>query len=491
MARDYAKLHEKEYDEIVLENEALLKENKRLKNIEKVVISTSIKMNELLDSNKELVSTNKELLKRIIEKDQLIQKLLDEIERLKNNNHKDSSNSSKPSSTNGTKIIPNNRKKTGKKAGGQVNHIAYTLKAHDVEEMLKDKDNVKHIKKAIKALDKKCPKYIVDLAFDIIITENITDNIDKLNEVQYGNKIKGLCVLLATNSYMSYDKIVDLICIITNGKIKLSKGTLVNWINEFSDSIDNEIESIKNNLLDNDIMHVDDSTMKVNGMNYYQLCLCNNQSVLLQASDTKSRKAWGNTIVPKYLGTIMKDGTRVFDHLSNKKAQCNVHISRYLKGAYEFSGMKHKAPHSLSSLLNGINNYRNALISLNYTCFSSEKVDKYIKRYDELIEQWGKELKGKSKTLYKEEIRLYNRMKGKDKNEILLFIKDFSIPFTNNIAEAAQRGIKIKQKIGKFRSETGASNHCKIKSFILTLIKRKKPIMDSINQILENKSVLA
>ncbi len=83
MARNYAKLHEKEYDEIVLENEALLKENKRLKNIEKVVISTSIKMNELLDSNKELVNTNKELLKRITEKDQLIQKLLDEIERFR------------------------------------------------------------------------------------------------------------------------------------------------------------------------------------------------------------------------------------------------------------------------------------------------------------------------------------------------------------------------------------------------------------------------
>lgn len=83
MARNYAKLHEKEYDKIVLENEALLKENKRLKNIEKVVISTSIKMNELLDSNKELVNTNKELLKRITEKDQLIQKLLDEIERFR------------------------------------------------------------------------------------------------------------------------------------------------------------------------------------------------------------------------------------------------------------------------------------------------------------------------------------------------------------------------------------------------------------------------
>ncbi|MGN1338149.1 MAG: transposase [Candidatus Coprovivens sp.] len=483
MARNYAKLHEKEYDEIVLENEALLKENKRLKNIEKVVIDTSLKMNELLDSNKEL-------LKSIQEKDQLIQKLLDEIERLKNNNNKNSSNSSKPSSTNGTKIIPNNRKKTGKKAGGQVNHIAHTLKSCDVEEMLKDKTHVKHIKRVIKKLDKKYPKYIVDLAFDIIVTENITDNIDKLNDVQYGNKIKSLCVLLATNSYMSYDKIVDLIKIITSGKINLSKGTLVNWINEFSDSIDSEIESITNNLLNNNVMHVDDSTMKVNGMNYYQLCLCNQDSVLLQASNKKNREAWSNTVVSNYIGIVMKDGTRVYDNLCIQKAQCNVHISRYLKGAYEFSNGKHKAPNKLRSFLNGINDYRNKMIKSGDKCFSKTQIDKYINRYDELIEEWENELNEESKVIYGEEIKLYKRMKGKDKDEILLFIKNFDIPFSNNIAEAAQRGIKIKQKIGKFRSVEGANNHCKIKSLILTLIKRKKSIMDHIIQIFESKSVL-
>lgn len=61
------------------------------------------------------------------EKDKQIEKLTDEnqkmkqeIKRLKNQNQKDSSNSNKPSGTNGfKKVITNRREKSNKKQGGQ------------------------------------------------------------------------------------------------------------------------------------------------------------------------------------------------------------------------------------------------------------------------------------------------------------------------------------------------------------------------------------
>ena len=125
MATNYVKLHEKQMDKLIEENEALNKENKRLKNIEKILLETNSKIDALLDMNKLLLESNKELKKSIEEKDEIISKQADEIQRLKNNNNKDSSNSSKPSSTNGSKIIPNSREKSNKKAGGQltISHI--------------------------------------------------------------------------------------------------------------------------------------------------------------------------------------------------------------------------------------------------------------------------------------------------------------------------------------------------------------------------------
>ena len=116
MSSNYSKLHEKEYDKLVIENEALLNENKRLKDIEKALVSLTIKIDELIE-------INKQNLKEIKKKDELIKKLTEEIERLKNNNKKDSSDSSKPSSNNGSKIIPNNRPKSTKSKGWQKNHI--------------------------------------------------------------------------------------------------------------------------------------------------------------------------------------------------------------------------------------------------------------------------------------------------------------------------------------------------------------------------------
>ena len=46
--------------------------------------------------------------------------------------------------------------------------------------------------------------------------------------------------------------------------------------------------------------------------------------------------------------------------------------------------------------------------------------------------------------IYADEIKLLNRVICKDKEEIIFFMNDFKIPFTNNNALVAQRGIKIK-----------------------------------------------
>ena len=478
MATNYVKLHEKQIDKLIEQNEALHQEMKEMKDYFKETIN-SLK-DELKKSNEE----NAELKK-------VIELLNEEIIRLKNNNNKDSSNSSKPSSTNGSKIIPNSREKSNKKAGGQHKHEPHTLKAKDIEVLIKDKKNVKYITKTIDNLNKKYPKYVIDLVVDVLITENKNGNIDKLNEVQYGETIKSIVILLATDNYMSYDGIIKFISALTNNTIQLSKGTLVNWINGFTESLNDEITTIENGILGGYYVNADDSAIKINGNNYNQLCLCNASSVLLYASKTKSKEAWDKTILSKYVGIIIKDGTKVYDKYNNLKGQCCAHIIRYLKGAYEFSEKKHGAPKKISNFLREINEDRSQKIAKEISSFTEDEIAKYLKEYDYLIELWGKELEGESKIIYKDEINLYNRMKDDQKDEILRFITDFKIPFTNNNAESAQRGIKVKQKVGKFRSENGAADYCTIKSFILSVKKRNISVIESIKNILVGRSVLS
>ena len=75
-------------------------------------------------------------------------------------------------------------------------------------------------------------------------------------------------------------------------------------------------------------------------------------------------------------------------------------------------------------------------------------------------------------------------------DEILYILKGFKVPSTNNNAETSQRGAKIKQKIGKFRSLEGATIYVVIKSCISTYQKNGINLYKAIMALLNNEPIL-
>ena len=78
-----------------------------------------------------------------------------------------------------------------------------------------------------------------------------------------------------------------------------------------------------------------------------------------------------------------------------------------------------------------------------------------------------------------------------DREKVLLFLKDFNVPSTNNNVESSQRGGKINQQIGKFRSKKDANNYLIIKSCILTYKKQNLDILESLTKSFEGLNILA
>lgn len=74
----------------------------------------------------------------------------------------------------------------------------------------------------------------------------------------------------------------------------------------------------------------------------------------------------------------------------------------------------------------------------------------------------------------------------KYQREILAFLRDFTIPFTNNQAERDLRMMKLRQKIaGTFRSEEGALNFCRVRGFIATVKKHNRPVLPELGRVFE------
>ena len=424
-------------------------------------------------------------------------KLRDDNDRLKKQLNNNSNNSSKPPSSDIKKNIPNNREKSNKKAGGQKGHTAHFLSKKAVEEKIKTKEFKHEIINMgnTNNSNEYVSKYILDLKVDIIAKEyrffkdeNGKYNIPKefLANVQYGNELKTMCTVLNTEGIVALDRLSNFVNCITHNAISIAKGSIVNFIKELDNKSKYIIDKIEEKLLNAELMNTDATIGRCENKNICVRTYSTKGYTLLKATYGKGKKDIEKTnILNRYTGTLVHDHETVMYNYGNKHVECNVHISRYLKGNYE--NTKNKWSLEMRSFLCSLNEYRKDLKAKEKNNFEEEQLERYSKRYDEILAKGYKEnRKIKSKYLRQEEQKLLNRL-SKYKENHLMFLYDFSVPFDNNLSERDLRHVKVKQKVsGHFNSIEGIQMYLHIKSIIGTLKKQGKDFYKSIFNVYEN-----
>jgi FtsZ-binding cell division protein ZapB len=457
----------------------------------------SIKEKNYQKTISELRTENKELKNTIEKLENENKDLKSEILRLRVNNKKDSSNSSKPSSTNGYKnVITNRRNKSNNKPGKPKGSHSTNLSKEKFEKFC-NSGNVEYKTICINKNSKnKNKKFIVVKELDIKIIKQVTEyryypNEDGSYDIPprhnrvfvYGTDLKSICCALNNDIYNSTDGIVRFISSITNDGINLSKSTIIRWNNELANNFNPQINHIESSLIESYYLNCDDSTLKISGQGYNDLCVCNDKYTRLWISEKKDRESWKKlTVLSNYKGIIVKDGTDVFNGLGLFLSQCASHILRYIKGIYDF--IDHNGAKKMDIFLKKCIHNRKEKIKNGILAYTEEELKRLYDEYATILKEWKKEwMKSSSdkNPVYNDERKLLSRFEDEnEKEQILYFLKDFNVPTTNSQAEVDQRHAKIKQKIGKFRSVNGATDYAIIRSCINTYKKNNVNVIKAI-----------
>ena len=494
---------EHQFKKLKKENELKEKENKLLKiqNKQKDEVIYDLDKNNYKGKYETLKLENIELKKKL--------KILEEkFEMQRISLKKDSSNSCKPSSTNGfKKVVQNNRVKSGRKPGREKGHkrsaptVSKTpdevikvskvatctcgCKTEEKEDIARDLVSIEVIVKTTQYQGKKtiCPKchkeYLPKFPKEL------------KSIVNYDEGIKSLVVYLNSYCNVPNQKVSQLLGFLSDGKIKMCQGTVGNTMKQFSKKTESIRKEMKKAILKSPVINEDETPTKVNGKIMSTIGVFTKGITLLEAFKNRKLESFEEMgILDRYIGTVCHDHNNIHNSfIQSQQAECNFHILRYCKAEYEV----HKRE--------GIKEFMNYLLLLRdkvdelklqgRTSFTTEEYKEAKEKYLELLDKWDKEFKKdydyEKKQYYESERCLKTRLR-EYVDDHLRFLTDFRIDFTNNLAERGLRKIKTKLKMaGGFRKLEFARYYCDAISIIDTCIKQTMNIGKTIKDIFMGK----
>ncbi len=427
---------------------------------------------------------------------------------------KNSNNSSKPpsSDTHKPKKRPqktsSSRKKSGRKPGGQPGHKDHTL------EMSAHPDEVINLK-----VDScvNCHHHLKNVAFEIkrrqqfeipepkiwiteyqaqvkhckkcgcttaaCFPENIT------HVTQYGPRAKGLMVYMNQYQLLPFDRASDFFKTVYGHKV--SPGTIVNAVSTLSNRFETVDGQIKDLLIKAGLAHGDETGVNINGDKQWLHTVGTTQLTHYAIHKKRGRHATEDIgILPNFEGTLIHDHWKSYFTYENiRHGLCNAHHIRELRFIHEHHYIKWAK--KISNLLIGVNEHKEKLLNMSKQ-FSKRQIKNYQDAYDDILSNAVKEQARRGTV---DSSNLLKRLKNY-KAEVLLFMTDIEVPFTNNLSEQDIRMMKVKQKIsGCFRNKAGGNNFCRIRSVISTAMKNKKNIFnilqESFQTIISVDSLLA
>ena len=421
-----------------------------------------------------------------------------------------SGNSGKPPSSDGLKKKPvrvsSLRERSGKKPGGQKGHPGETLRQSETVDA-----TINHFPKACAGCGEALSEamatdHIARQVFDLpepqplIVTEHRAHSCrcaacgtqtradfppDVKAPVQYGARIAGIVVYLLHGQFLPEKRLAALMADLFG--VQLSTATIAAMSQNCAARFESFATAIYARIAAAAVKHLDETGLRIGGKTQWLHIAA---TVLLTFYRIASKRG----AMPENLtGIALHDHWKPYYTLEGiRHALCNAHHLRELKALVEIE--KEDWARKMQRLLR---------LACHATNLARERgkplpprlIALFERRYDAILTEGlafhaaqpalvRPERTGKAKARGRKRRRVGHNLLLRlsiRKQDVLRFLSDLTVPFTNNLAEQAARMMKLRQKIsGGFRSAAGAADFAVIRSLLSTAKKQGWNMLDTL-----------
>lgn len=465
-----------------------------------------------IDSLPQALGVIEDLLALIGHLQERLEVLEAENKRLRDQLHLDSHNSSfPPSSDKGhdQKSTKSLRRKSGRKPGGQTGHEGSTLRQVETPD------------KVVSHPVSVCPGCGQDLSdapvtgvekrqvfelppLKLAVTEHQAEIKtcpqcaqeskgefpgDVRQPVQYGPRVKGFLVYLNQEQLIPYARTTSLFEDLLGQPI--SQGTLLRANHTCYAHLASTEAAIKHEIQQADVANFDETGLYEKGKRIWLHSASTPKLTYYFAHEKRGKDAMqAADVLPHFQGTAVHDHWESYKtFIRCEHAFCNAHHVRELNRAIEQDDAQWAQ--EMKTLLLSLKEMVDAAKAAGKIDLPADQITDVNSRYRDIVDRARTPYLNepvshappkRGRTKQSKTKNLLDRF-DKYQPETLRFMRDFRVPFDNNLAERDIRMTKVKQKIsGTFRSSKGTRYFCRIRGFISTLKKQRRNILESLTQ---------
>jgi transposase len=440
------------------------------------------------------------------QKDALIIALWDRLDKLEAMLLKNSSNSSKPPSSDGFKRKPKSRRVNGRASpGGQKGHPGSTLKRVAVADEVQVHAPPARCDGCGSKLDMRQAvieangRQVIDLPpVRVKVIEHRLQSVRcrcgrqhtghypeaVTQAVQYGPAVKAALVYLTQYQHVPMERCTGAMRDLFG--VHISPASVHAAIARAHTLVTPIVDALIESLRHASVLHVDETGMWVVKKLHWLHSASTTDTVVYYVHARRGREGLlGFNVLPYFKGVAVHDGWPAYDSFEIIHALCNAHHLRELEFVVDSTGQPWAK--DMIDLLLQMNQAVNASAD---AVLPPKIAAAYRGQYRCLVEQ-GYEVNPETMTdptckdrrggIKQSFARNLLRRLDKRDDDTLRFMTEAEVPFTNNLAERDIRMPKLKQKVsGCFRTVAGAQAYCSMRSYLGTLQKRSGNLMEAL-----------